>query len=191
MRTFPFRVIPTELGSERPIWWTQSDKWCHGLPFTVPSKVFFFNSCILQSDWRKSMRAVIFCTKYFYSVLVYKVYPHLSNGTHFSGFSYREFVNPQVSKYTSLPASFRSPDSLTHLFYWQVASRFTICMSTLLDAVHTHIYTHFLTRYLFPLILHSILTQNHSTWQLLLQTTWRPFTLPQQVNMMSLYSHVQ
>jgi len=41
------------------------------------------------------------CTKYFYSVLVYKVYPHLSNGTHFSGFSYRKFVNPQVSKYTA------------------------------------------------------------------------------------------
>ena len=46
------------------------------------------------------VRSCFLCTKYFYSVLVYKVYPHLSNGTHFSGFSYHKFVNPQVFKYT-------------------------------------------------------------------------------------------
>ena len=62
--------------------------------------------------------------------------------------------------------------------YWQVTSRFTICTSTLLDTVHTCIYMCFLIRYLFPLILCFILTQNHLMWWSLLQTTWRPYTLP-------------
>jgi len=102
MRMFPFQVIPTELGSERPIWQTWSNKWCHGLLFTVPSKVFFFNSCVLWSNWCKSIHAVVFFVQNIFILYLYiRCIPTFQMGYDFPGFSYHEFVNPQVLKYTT------------------------------------------------------------------------------------------